>query len=230
MAKFKEKILARKLRNEGKSIGNIAKIVGVSKSTVSLWCNDIFLSELQKNNLNQISLQVIKRGSVIANENKKRERLKRVNFYRFIGIEKINKLSKRELFLIGAALYWAEGGKNQRRAVFINSDSKMILLWIKWVTECLNIPKERLICRVEINEIHKDRLFMIEKYWSDLTKIPINQFRKASLKHSQIKKIYKNNSNYFGSLQLTVSKGTNLNYEILGYIEGLVGVVGKNTW
>jgi len=230
MAKFKEKILARKLRNEGKSIGNIAKIVGVSKSTVSLWCNDIFLSELQKNNLNQISLQVIKRGSVIANENKKRERLKRVNFYRFIGIEKINKLSKRELFLIGAALYWAEGGKNQRRVVFINSDSKMILLWIKWVTECLNIPKERLICRVEINEIHKDRLFMIEKYWSDLTKIPINQFRKASLKHSQIKKIYKNNSNYFGSLQLTVSKGTNLNYEILGYIEGLVGVVGKNTW
>ena len=229
MAKFKERILARKLRNEGKSIKNIAKTIGVAKSTVSLWCNDIFLSELQKNNLTKISLEAIKRGSVVANENKKRERLVRVNKYKLIGIEKIGKLSKRELFLVGVALYWAEGDKNQRRVVFINSDQKMILLWTKWIIECLNIPKERLICRVEINEIHKERLKIVEQYWSNLTKIPISQFRKASLKHSQIKKIYNDNSNYYGALQLTISKGTNLNYEILGYIEGLVGAVGKNT-
>lgn len=229
MAKFKERILARKLRNEGKSIKNIAKTIGVAKSTVSLWCNDIFLSELQKNNLTKISLEAIKRGSVVANENKKRERLVRVNKYKLIGIEKIGKLSKRELFLVGVALYWAEGDKNQRRVVFINSDQKMILLWTKWIIECLNIPKERLICRVEINEIHKERLKIVEQYWSDLTKIPMSQFRKASLKHSQIKKIYNDNSNYYGALQLTISKGTNLNYEILGYIEGLVGAVGKNT-
>jgi hypothetical protein len=127
--------------------------------------------------------------------------------------------------LVGAALYWAEGGKNQRKVVFINSDSEMILLWIKWVINCLNISKERLICRVEINEIHKERLQDVEYYWSSLTKIPMSQFRKASLKHSQIKKIYKNNSNYYGSLQITIQKGTNLNYEILGYIEGLTNNV-----
>lgn len=51
MAKFKEKMLARELRFQGKSIKNIAKIIGVSKSTTSLWCNDIFLSETQKENL-----------------------------------------------------------------------------------------------------------------------------------------------------------------------------------
>ena len=130
---------------------------------------------------------------------------------------------------MGVMLYWAEGGKTQRKVVFINSDQKMILLWIKWVTECLNISKDRLICRVEINEIHRERLIAIEQYWSNLIKIPKNQFRKTSLKRSQNKKIYENNSNYYGSLQLTVSKGTNLNYEILGYIEGLAGVVGKNT-
>ncbi len=229
MAKFKERILARKLRNKGKSIKNISQLLGVSKSTVSLWCNDIFLSDLQKDHLNQISIKAVKSGSLIANENKKRERLERVKLYESIGIKKINKLSKRELFLVGAALYWAEGGKNQRKVVFINSDPKMILLLVRWVIKCLNIPKERLILRVEINEIHKERLNIVEKYWSNLIKIPINQFRKASLKHSQVKKIYKNNSNYFGSLQLTISKGTNLNYEILGYIEGLASAVGKNT-
>ncbi len=225
MAKFKEKILARELRNQGKSIKSIAKLVRASKSTVSLWCQDIFLSNLQKSHLKEINVKAVKMGSVVANENKKKERLIRLKFYKSIGIEKINKLSKRELFLVGAALYWAEGGKNQRKVVFINSDSEMILLWIKWVINCLNISKERLICRVEINEIHKERLQDVEYYWSSLTKIPMSQFRKASLKHSQIKKIYKNNSNYYGSLQITIQKGTNLNYEILGYIEGLTNNV-----
>lgn len=229
MAKFKERIMARKLRNEGKNIGNIAKLLGVSKSTVSLWCNDIFLSELQKLHLNKTNTQAKKRGSVIANENKKYERLTRVEFYKSIGIKKIDKLSKRELFLVGAALYWSEGGKTQRKVVFINSDPIMILLWIKWVKECLNIPKKRLICRIEINEIHGDRLSIVEQYWSNLIKIPINQFRKTSLKHSQNKKIYKDSSNYHGSLQITVAKGTNLNYEILGYIEGFANNIKGNT-
>jgi hypothetical protein len=219
VAKFKEKFLARELRNKGESIGNIAKVLNVSKGSVSLWCQDIFLSRLQNEKLVKRNL-----GRVIANENKKRERLTRVNLYKAIGIKKVSDLSKRELFLVGAALYWAEGGKNQRKVVFINSDPNMILLWIRWATICLNIPNDRLICRVEINEINKHRLCVVESYWSNLTGIPLSQFTKASLKHSLVKKIYENNLNYSGSLQITVKRGTNLNYEILGYIEGLAGV------
>jgi hypothetical protein len=153
---------------------------------------------------------------------KKKERLVRLNYYKLIGIRKINKLSKRELFLVGAALYWAEGGKNQRKVIFINSDPKMIILWIKWVKNCLEITKDRLICRVEINEKYIERLDKIENYWSKFTGVPQNQFRKANIKHVKTNKFYENNLNYYGSLQITVSKGTNLNYEILGYIEGLV--------
>ena len=222
MAKFKEKILARKLRNKGNSIKQIAKIIGVSKSSVSLWCNDIYLSELQRDKLNTISINAVKKGSLIANENKKRERLARLNYYKLVGTNKINKLSKRELFLVGAALYWAEGGKNQRKVVFINSDVNMILLWIKWVENCLGIIKDRLICRVEINEKYIVKLNKIENYWSKIIGVPKEQFRKASIKHVKSNKLYENDSNYYGSLQITVKKGTNINYEILGYIEGLV--------
>ncbi len=88
MAKFEEKILARKLRNRGNSIKKIAKIIGVSKSSVSLWCNDIYLSELQKNKLNKISINAVKRGSLIANENRKKERLIRLNYFKLLGIKK----------------------------------------------------------------------------------------------------------------------------------------------
>lgn len=221
MAKFKEKILARKLRKQGKSIKNIAKIINVSKSSISLCCNDILLSDLQKENLSKINLQKIKKGFNIANENRKKERIDRVNFYKTIGIEKVGKLSSRELFLVGSALYWAEGDKKQRRVVFINSDPEMILILIQWLKFCLNIPKERLYCRVEINQTHQKRLSDIQSYWAKLTNIPLSQFRLPSFKKSKINKIYQNNQNYYGSLQITVSKGTNLNYEILGYIKGL---------
>ena len=221
MAKFKKKILARKLRKQGKSVKNIAKIINVSPSSVSLWCNDILLSDLQKENLNKINLRKIKRGFNIANENRKKERIDRVNFYKTIGIEKVGKLSFRELFLIGSALYWAEGDKKQRRVVFINSDPKMILIFIKWLNICLNIPKNRLYCRLEINQIHQNRLFDIQTYWSELIDIPLSQFRQPSFKKSKTNKTYQNNQNYYGSLQITVSKATNLNYEILGYINGL---------
>ena len=73
----------------------------------------------------------------------------------------------------------------------------------------------------EFYEIHKERLSVVQEYWSNLTNIPITQFSKPSLKHSKIRKIYLNNDNYFGSLQIKVRKGTNLNYEILGFIDGL---------
>lgn len=221
MAKFKERILARNLRNQGKSIRDITKIIKVSKSTVSIWCNDIFLSNLQKENLNKIDLVKLKKGSLIAGENRKKERINRVKYYQSIGIRKIGNLSKRELFLIGAALYWAEGDKKQRRVVFINSDPEMVLIFVNWLNVCLNIPKDRLYCRIEINQIHQNRFLDIQNYWSNLTNIPINQFRQPSFKKSKVNKIYQDDQDYYGSLQITVSKGTNLNYEILGYIKGL---------
>ena len=47
MAKSELKIKARKLRTFGKSIKDIALMVGVSQSTVSLWCRDISLTDHQ---------------------------------------------------------------------------------------------------------------------------------------------------------------------------------------
>jgi len=228
MAKFKERILVRRLRKQGKSIKNIAKIIGVSKSSVSLWCNDILLSDQQKENLLKNNLLKINKGSIIASENKKKERLNRVNFYKSLGINKVGELSSRELFLIGSALYWAEGDKKQRRVVFINSDPEMIIVFIRWLNICLKIPKDRLYCRVEINQIHRQRFPNIQNYWANLIGIPLTQFRQPSFKKSKINKIYQNNQDYYGSLQITVSKGTNLNYEILGYINGLIRFINHD--
>jgi transcriptional regulator with XRE-family HTH domain len=58
MAKFQLKIQAREIRKKGISIVQIAKQLGVTKGSVSLWCRDIVLSPEQ-----QMILQK-QRGSV----------------------------------------------------------------------------------------------------------------------------------------------------------------------
>jgi len=49
--KTKEKEEARKLRAQGKSVNEIAKILKVSKGSVSLWTKNIILTQDQINNL-----------------------------------------------------------------------------------------------------------------------------------------------------------------------------------
>ena len=45
MAKSAQKLQARTLRRQGKSIGEIAKIVGISKDSASHWCRDVALTK-----------------------------------------------------------------------------------------------------------------------------------------------------------------------------------------
>lgn len=52
MAKVKERNKAIALRKQGQSIKDIARLLGVSKGSVSLWCQDILLTAKQKEVLN----------------------------------------------------------------------------------------------------------------------------------------------------------------------------------
>ena len=220
MAKSAQRIEARRLRRRGKSIILIAKKIGVSKSSVSRWCGDIRLSNKQVKKLLERSRN-FKLGQHIAAMKNREERIQRMERLMRIGIEKVDLLTKRELFLIGSALYWAEGSKKDRRTVFVNSDSTMILIYLKWLRKCLKIDEDRIYCHVSINQDHKKRIDEVEEYWSNITGISRELFTNVSYKKVKNKKFYKNFNNHYGTLFVKVRRGTNLNYEILGYIEGL---------
>ena len=70
--------------------------------------------------------------------------------------------SKKHLLYLGTGLYWGEGGKSTRTS-FSNSDPKVIMLFMKWMTDIWNISNNRLVCRVLINEMHSDRIGEVEK-------------------------------------------------------------------
>lgn len=221
MAKSRERLIARELRRKGESIREIAKIVGVSRSSSSIWCRDILLTPEQTESLIQRDKDGGAKGRLVAAELRKAERVSRVDFFSNIGAGTVGSPCLHELYLIGLALYWAEGSKKRGRVRLCNSDSRIINIYIVWLERCLNVKRSDLTCRVSMNEDHKYRQEEIEKHWSEVTCIPHCQFTKTTLIRASLKKVYERMEEYFGVLDVTVRKSTNLNYQIGGAINGL---------
>ena len=219
MAKQKEKITAQKLRREGQSIGSISKKLQVSKSTVSDWCKDIALTELQIAQIAVGSKHHATAALLQAAEKKRSERKKIVSATQKEGQRQVGPLSKRDIFMIGLGLYWGEGYKKGSQELgFTNSDPAMIKFYLLWLYELDHISLDRLILRVSINMSHQDREREVLHYWSRLLQIPLSQFTKTSfIKAKSMKQVY--TDKHYGTLRVKVRRGTMLRHQILGSIE-----------
>lgn len=221
MAKSLIMLEARKLRKRGVSVKTIAKILGISKGTVSLWVRDIILTIEQLEKLKKNSIEGAERGRLKSALLQKEKRLKLIEDLKAEGIKTLERISEKELLIAGLALYWGEGRKGGRRVEFCNSDPKTIVLLKLWLKKCFNVKNEDLFCRVGINEIHLSREQLVREYWSKVADIPLNQFRRTSFKRIRNKKIYENFNRHYGTLTLGVVKSAHLSYRIVGLIEGL---------
>lgn len=221
MAKFKQRILARELRTKGRSIREIAKKLQISKSSVSIWCRDIKLSDIQLKHLDEKQLAGSYLGRLKGTETQKRKRLNEIEYFKKQGIREISRLKEKEFFVAGVALYWGEGFKTGGITGFSNSDPKVVVFMIEWFKNYCKAYNSDFICRVGINIIHKKRVKEVENYWSNLTKIPLSQFTKTGLYKSASKKVYENQNEHFGTLRIKVKRGSKLQRKILGWIEGL---------
>jgi len=221
MAKSAQRLEARRLRTKGISVNVIAKKLKVSKSSVCLWCDDIDLTEEQREILIKHSRDAGEKGRLLGAKANKEERVKRQKYFEDEGIKEVGILSKRELFLVGVALYWSEGSKKNRRVVLANSDPAMVCLFIRWLKEYLCVDMADIYCTVSINQDHQIRIKTVEGYWSKITGIHLSSFTKPSYKQVKNKKVYENFNDHYGTLFLKLRKSTNSCYRILGYIEGL---------
>ena len=223
MAKFKEKIKAIELRKKGNSIGEIAEQIGVSKSVVSLWCRDIALTKQQIDILHGKMMSGSYKGRMIYLEKVRSKRKEESLRLLEEGIREVGKLSKRDLFIGGVALYWAEGTKslNKEQAAFSNSNPKMICLMMRWFEKIFNVSRDRFVIQIRINKIHQSRVGEVQRYWSSITGLPQSQFTKTILINTISRKVYSNNDHY-GTVRLSIRKGTQIVRKIIGFIDGLV--------
>ena len=209
---------ARLLRKKGASINEIVKKFNIPKSTVRYWCRDIFLTKEQQRKI----FQKQKLGGIISAEKLRKKRIQITKQLINEGKNEIGKLTKRELLLIGSALYWAEGyNKNDNEFGFTNSNPKMILLINKWLQDTCNVAKNRIYFRICINASHKNRINIITRYWAQTLRFPLTQFSNPTFINVNNKKEYLNRNKYYGTLRVKVHNSSSLRRKIMGWIAGI---------
>lgn len=220
MAKSVLRMEARQLRNKGLGIKTIAHTLSVSSSSVSLWCRDITLSPEQIK-----VLEVRSHDPRYGRRLEYTQKLMEIKNKKIIdlleqGKKEIGTITKRERFVAGVALYWAEGFKKDNLVGFSNSDPAMVMVFMRWLHLC-GVAKDRLKYRVGVNEAYRDKIEEIERYWRNTLGVNKTQFQKPFFQKVQWKKIYDNPDAYHGVLRVRVSKSTDFLRKIHGWIEGL---------
>lgn len=217
------KIQAIKLRKEGLSYSEIRKRVPVSKSTLSLWFKNVKLSKEQQQILYLKRCSASLRGAAA----RRKQRIEITRQIKDKARAQIANISKRELWLVGIMLYWAEGSKERDYRVtsgvtFTNSDPFMAQVFIKWLLTCLDIPEEDINLSIYIHETKKDQLDKVKKYWTSVTRFSTEKFGKIYFKKHKINSKRRNrDESYYGLLRIQVRRSTNLNRKIAGWIEGI---------
>ena len=215
--KLELKLKAQALRKKGLSIGNIQERLKVSRSSISLWVRDIKLTkkQLKKLYLNKKSGGL--KGSIIAAMNKIKFREKLTEKLIKEGKKEIGGLSKRDKFIAGVAMYFAEGVKGDKNVSFSNTDPKAIKFMVDWFRNFCKVPKKKFRASLYLHDNLNER--KAKQFWSKLTKIPLDQFRKSYIIRNNPNRLRKVRHIY-GVLKITVSNA-NLHRKIMGWISGV---------
>lgn len=228
----KERALA--LRRRGLSYREILAEVPVAKSTLSLWLRSVGLSQRQKQRLTEKKLAAMRRGW----EKVRIARMRRIDKARQEAIQEMDDFARYPLWLIGTALYWAEGSKMKawRRAekvAFANMDPSMILLFREWLKVYLRTQPEDLIYEIYVHRVAEPRVLEIKHYWSRVLSVSPSVFRIYFKKPNGNPKRKNVGQTYYGVLRIYVRKSTLLNHKISSWIETLCknylpgGVIGN---
>lgn len=224
VSKEQEKTRAIELRKQGLSYSEILAQVPVAKSSLALWLQSVNLSKKQHQRITEKKLASALRGAL----KKKEYRILRSNKIKEESQKEVGQLSKREIWLIGAALYWAEGAKEKEWDIgtqvrFSNSDSGMIRFFLFWLTDICGIDRNAVCPEIYIHESHRDNIKRVIEFWSKETLLPLNKFRHVYFKKNKINTKRKNTGEgYFGLLRLRVNSSSVLNRRISGWVEGML--------
>lgn len=217
--KIKEKEEARKLRNEGYSLNEIHKQLGVSKSTVSLWVKDIRLSSEQRKKLDSNNFGGRGHGGKMWSQLNLDQRIK----YQQQGATSISNF---DLHLAGCMLYWAEGSKDRNSMSFTNMDPEMVILFLRFLKECYSIDEEKVDIYLNSHYLSSKTETEIKEYWQSLLKLPDKCF-KYFFVEKRIPK--KPKTDYgFGICQIRIHD-TEIVQNIFGAIKAYVGI-SSNRW
>ncbi len=211
------------MRKSGKTYSEILKEIPVAKSTLSLWLRDVGLSTKQFQRLTEKRLAAGKRGG----EARRQQRIIKTQEILRNSLSDIKHISKRELWIIGIVLYWAEGSKEKEYQHgigirFSNSDPRIIQVFLRWLKEICNINEDRIGFEIYIHRNSQNNIDVVRKYWSKITKSKIEKFNTIYYKKNDIKTKRRNTKDlYYGLIRVRVSSSSSLLRQITGWSEAI---------
>jgi hypothetical protein len=187
---------ARRLRHEGRSIKEIAALIDVSQSSVSLWVRDVVLHPSQLDAL-----------AVRAQERRVRSR-SRTWRGRRMNAQQDGRLTARRgeaLHASGCMLFWAEGSRHRNAAKFSNSDPAMMAFFMRFLRAYFEIDEAR--CRVwcNLHADHMERQRAVEDFWLATLNLPRACLTKSTVNvYSRATKQKRTNMLPYGTCRVTV--------------------------
>jgi hypothetical protein len=212
------------LRKQGLSYREIMAEIPIAKSTLSDWLHSVGLSKHQKQRLTDKKLAAIKRGG----EAKHQQRVVRTKEIIENAKQEIGTITKRELWLIGIMLYWAEGSKEKEhhpgsRASFTNSDPNMIIIFLEWLRQICHKTFADITIDITIHQLQKHRTAEIVEFWANTIGCPTTYFQHIYYKKGNSNTRRKNvGKTYHGILKINVKSSSTLLRQIAGWTEGVV--------
>ena len=206
-------------REEGRSVKEIERLLGVSRSTASIWVRDIPLTGAQRASLKRRN--PIYNGQFAgAAANAERGRTRRLAY------QEQGRLRAKEcgpLYVAGCMLYWAEGDKGRHAVRLANSDPALIRHFAEFLRVEFGVSDEQFRITCNLFADHEARQSEIEGFWlatlglgrASLCKSIVNRYSKYS------KKKRKNRLPY-GTCRVAVHS-TEIVQTIYGSIQELAG-------
>ena len=217
---IEKKLQAQDLRRTGHSYPQIQKLIDVPKSTLSGWCRDVALTEKQALRLFNNKLRGAAKGRIIGAKRQQARRLAEIKEQKLLGEKEIGKISQRDRFLTGIALYSAEGTKADKSCSFANSDPKLIKFMTAWFREFCEVPESRLRGAIWIHDNLDTQNAM--EYWSNVTGIPRPQFYKTYIAKNRADSVkIRKNIHKYGVFSVRFSDAK-IHRRIMGWISGLL--------
>jgi hypothetical protein len=143
----------------------------------------------------------------------------------------IGRLTSRELLMVGAVLYWAEGSKDKpydrrEHVALINSDDKVVNVFLRWL-DLMSVPEQDRRYRLSIHE--NADVPEAHAFWSDATGVPLERFSKPTLKRHRVTTTRKNvGGDYHGCMIVSVCKSRVLYQRIDGLFRGIAEAADRH--
>jgi len=191
-----ERETARKLRAQGRSVKELARLLKVSPSSISLWVRDIELTEDQQEELRR-------RGNIAATASIAARGVVRRRQFQDEGRSAARE--RNLLHVAGCMLFWAEGSRERNKVDFVNSDPAMVSFFLRFLRTCFDVPDSKMRITCNLFADHAERQRKIEEFWLNVTGLPRVCLRKSTVnRYSKYSKKRRRNKLPYGTCRITV--------------------------